>query len=236
MKILAKVFQATHVGKVRYNNEDSLTVIEPETYAVADGMGGASAGEIASQMLIETVKNFLSKTPRPWDENILAQAILLANDKILNTARRHEEYHGMGTTATVLSLDGQTAHFAHVGDSRLYLLRENFFKQMTEDHSYVETLVRRGELTAEEARVHPMKNVLTQAVGAMANLSIDKANFPVERGDIFLLCTDGLTNMVEDELILKILKTAENPADALIEAALDAGGRDNVSVIVAGVD
>ena len=222
---MAKVFQATHVGKVRYNNEDSLTVIEPETYAVADGMGGASAGEIASQMLVETVKNFLSKTPRPWDENILAQAILLANDKILNTARRHEEYHGMGTTATVLSLDGQTA-----------LLRENFFKQMTEDHSYVETLVRRGELTAEEARVHPMKNVLTQAVGAMANLSIDKANFPVERGDIFLLCTDGLTNMVEDELIQKILKTAENPADALIEAALDAGGRDNVSVIVAGVD
>lgn len=199
-------------------------------------MGGASAGEVASKMLVETVKNFLLKTPQPWDENILAQAILLANDKILNTARRHEEYHGMGTTATILSLDGGQAYFAHVGDSRLYLLRNNFFRQITEDHSYVETLVRRGELTAEAARFHPMKNVLTQAVGALANLFIDKATFPVERGDIFLLCTDGLTNMVEDAEIEKILQTAENPADALIEAALSAGGKDNVSVIVAGVD
>ena len=233
---MAKIFQATHVGKVRYNNEDSLIVIEPETFAVADGMGGASAGEVASQMLVETVKNFLSKTPKTWDENILAQTILLANDKILNTARRHEEYHGMGTTATILSLDGGLAYFAHVGDSRLYLLRNNLFQQVTEDHSYVETLVRRGELTAEEARFHPMKNVLTQAVGAMTNLYIDKGNFPVERGDVFLLCTDGLTNMVEDELIIKILQTAKNPADALIDAALDAGGRDNISVIVAGVD
>ena len=233
---MAKIFQATHVGKVRYNNEDSLIVIEPKTYVVADGMGGASAGEVASQMLVDTVKNFLSKTVKPWDEKILAQAILLANDKILNTARRHEEYHGMGTTATILSLDNGKAYFAHVGDSRLYLLRKNIFQQMTEDHSYVETLVRRGELTAEEARVHPMKNVLTQAVGAVANLYINTGNFSVERGDIFLLCTDGLTNMVANELIVKILQTAENPAEALIDAALNAGGRDNVSVIVAGVD
>ena len=233
---MAKVYQATNVGKVRYNNEDSLAVIEPETYVVADGMGGAQAGEVASRMLVETVKNFLSKHLQPYDEKILSQAILLANDKILNTARRHEEYHGMGTTATILSLGGRQAHFAHVGDSRLYLLRKNFFKQMTEDHSYVETLVRRGELTAEEARVHPMKNVLMQAVGAVTNLQIDTANFQTESGDLFLLCSDGLTNMVEDEDIAKILKTAANPADALIEAALNAGGKDNISVIVAGVD
>ena len=221
---MAKVYQATHVGKVRNNNEDSLTVIEPETYVVADGMGGAQAGEVASRILIDTVRNFLSKMPRPWDEEILSQAILLANDKILNTARRHEEYHGMGTTATVLSLDGNTAYFAHVGDSRIYLLRNNFFQQVTQDHSYVETLVRRGELTAEEA------------VGAIPEIQIDADNFPVQSGDIFLLCTDGLTNMVDDELILKILLSASNPADALIDAALNAGGRDNVSVIVAGVD
>ena len=233
---MAKVYQATNVGKVRYNNEDSLAVIEPETYVVADGMGGAQAGEVASRMLVETVKNFLSKHLQPYDEKILSQAILLANDKILNLARRHEEYHGMGTTATILSLGGRQAHFAHVGDSRLYLLRKNFFKQMTEDHSYVETLVRRGELTAEEARVHPMKNVLMQAVGAVTNLQIDAANFQTESGDLFLLCSDGLTNMVEDEDIAKILKTAANPADALIEAALNAGGKDNISVIVAGVD
>ena len=233
---MAKVYQATNVGKVRYNNEDSLEVIEPETYVVADGMGGAQAGEVASRMLVETVKNFLLKTPRPWHEKILAQAILLANDKILNTARRHGEYHGMGTTATVLSLNGRQAYFAHVGDSRIYLLRGNSFKQMTEDHSYVETLVRRGELTAEEARIHPMKNVLTQAVGAVTNLQIDTANFQAEPGDLFLLCSDGLTNMVDDASIAKILKTAANPAEALIEAALNAGGKDNISVIVAGVD
>lgn len=233
---MAKVFQATHVGKVRYNNEDSLIVIEPETYVVADGMGGVQAGEVASQMLIETVQSFLSKTPRPWYEKILAQAILLANDKILNTARHHEEYHGMGTTATILSMDGKHAHFAHVGDSRLYLLRGDDFKQITEDHSYVETLVKRGEITAAEARLHPMKNILTQAVGALANLHIDADNFPAQSGDKFLLCTDGLTNMVEDADIKKILQTATEPAEALIEAALEAGGKDNVTVIVAGVD
>lgn len=233
---MAKVYQATHVGNVRHNNEDSLIVIEPETFVVADGMGGASAGEIASQMLVETVKSFLAKSPAPWNEKILAQAILLANDKILNLARRQEEYRGMGTTATILSLDNGRAYFAHVGDSRLYRLRGDAFEQMTEDHSYVETLVRRGELTLDEARIHPMKNVLTQAVGAIPELHIDKSNFHTESGDTFLLCTDGLTNMVEDATIAEILKRADNPADALIEAALNAGGKDNISVIVAGVD
>ena len=233
---MTKVFQSTHVGKVRSNNEDALIVIEPETFVVADGMGGASAGEGASQMLIETVKQFLSKTPPPWNEKLLSQAILLANDKILNKARLNPEFRGMGTTATILSFDGGKAYFAHVGDSRLYLLRNNYFAQITQDHSYVETLVKRGEISHEEARMHPMKNVLTQAVGAVTELDIDAANFSVQSGDIFLLCTDGLTNMVEDELIAKILLGASNPADALIDAALSAGGKDNVSVIVAGVD
>ena len=169
---MAKIYQATHVGNVRKNNEDSLIVIEPSTFVVADGMGGASAGEVASQLLVETVKQFLAKNPAPWHEKLLAQAILLANDKILNLARRHVEYQGMGTTATILSLDEGKAYFAHVGDSRLYRLRGDAFEQMTEDHSYVETLVRRGELTPEEARAHPMKNVLIQAVGAIPELHI----------------------------------------------------------------
>lgn len=233
---MAQVFQATHVGKVRSNNEDSLTVIEPTTFVVADGMGGAQAGEVASQMLIESVRSSLAKTPLPWYEKRLAQAIILANDEILNMARRHEEYQGMGTTATILHLDGRHAHFAHVGDSRLYLLRGDDFRQITQDHSYVETLVRRGEITEAQARVHPMKNVLTQAVGATVNLHVDAENFPAQIGDKFLLCTDGLTNMVSDADIKNILLTADNPAEALIKAALDAGGKDNVTVIVAGVD
>ena len=233
---MTRIFQATHVGKVRHNNEDSLAVIEPETFIVADGMGGASAGEVASQMLVETVKEFLAETPPIWDEKILSQAIVLANRKILELARRNEDYRGMGTTATLLSLNDKRAYFAHVGDSRIYRLRNNFLEQITEDHSYVETLVRRGELTPEAARVHPMKNVLTQAVGAMDELNIDAANFLIENGDTYLLCTDGLTNMVDDDAVAKILKTAGNPADALIDAALSAGGKDNVSVIVVGVD
>lgn len=233
---MAKVFQATHVGKIRRNNEDSLTVIEPQTFVVADGMGGAQAGEVASQLLVEVVKIVLAEIPAPWDEKILSRAILAANEKILDTARQNAEYRGMGTTATILSLNGAQAYFAHFGDSRLYLLRSGTLRQLTEDHSYVETLVRRGELTAEAARTHPMKNVLTQAVGAMDDIQVDAGNFPVQGGDIFLLCTDGLTNMVDDATIAKILQTAENPADVLIDAALAAGGRDNVTVIVAGVD
>ena len=142
----------------------------------------------------------------------------------------------MGTTATILSLSGATAYFAHVGDSRLYRLRDNHLEQITRDHSYVETLVRSGELTEAEARVHPMKNILLQAVGAMEEIFVDAANFPVQSGDKFLLCTDGLTNMVDDAHIAQILMTASEPADALIEAALTAGGKDNVTAIVAGVD
>lgn len=233
---MSKVFQATHVGKVRRNNEDSLIVIEPETFVVADGMGGASAGEVASSMLVETVKKFLTASPAPWDETTLIKAIARANGDIWNLSRQNENYSGMGTTATILYLDGSKAYFAHVGDSRLYLLRNGILEQITEDHSYVETLVRRGELPEAQARVHPMKNVLTQAVGAMPELQIDAASFSAQPDDVFLLCTDGLTNMVDDETIARILQTSPNPADALINAALDGGGKDNVSVIVVGID
>ena len=136
-------------------------------------------------------------------------------------AKENPELQGMGTTATILHLYNGQASFAHIGDSRLYRLRNKIFEQMTQDHSYVEELVRRGEITEAEARVHPMKNILTQAVGAVEEISVDTASFPVETGDIFLLCTDGLTNMVDDENISEILLTSSNPAEDLIQAALD---------------
>ena len=199
-------------------------------------MGGASAGEVASSMLVETVENFLTNSPVPWDETTLIKAIARANEDIWNLSRQNENYSGMGTTATILYLNGDKAYFAHVGDSRLYLLRNGILNQITEDHSYVETLVRRGEITEEQARVHPMKNVLTQAVGAMPELQIDAANFSTQLDDVFLLCTDGLTNMVDDENIARILQTSPNPAEDLINAALENGGKDNVSVIVVGID
>ncbi|MBO4401916.1 MAG: Stp1/IreP family PP2C-type Ser/Thr phosphatase [Selenomonadaceae bacterium] len=229
---MSKVYHATHVGKVRNNNEDALIYIEPETFVVADGMGGAAAGEIASRMLVETVEDFLPSVPRPWHEDILQKSILKANAAILRTARSNENYRGMGTTATILHLYDGRAYYAHVGDSRLYRLRNNQLEQITEDHSYVEELVRRGTLTPEEARVHPLKNLLTQAVGVIEEISVDTASFSVADGDIYLLCTDGLTNMISDKTIAEILSNSSSPVEELIDAALDNGGHDNISAIV----
>lgn len=229
---MTKVFEATHVGRIRRNNEDALAVIEPETFVVADGMGGAAAGEVASRLLIDTVKNFLPAVPEPWSEDILKKAIMKSNAAILRAAKNNSDYQGMGTTATILHMYSGRAYYAHVGDSRLYRLKNNRLEQITQDHSYVEDLVRRGEITADEARNHPFKNILTQAVGAVEDITVDTASFSIEGGEIFLLCTDGLTNMLDDAEIAEILKASENPADDLVEAALKSGGVDNVSVIV----
>ena len=229
---MSKVYQATHVGKVRKNNEDALIFIEPEIFVVADGMGGQAAGEVASKMLIDTVKNFLPSIPEPLHEDILKKAILKSNAAILRAANENPNYRGMGTTATILHIYKDRAYYAHVGDSRIYRLKNKILEQITQDHSYVEDLVRRGELTAAEARLHPMKNILTQAVGAVENISVDTASFSVHAGEIFLLCTDGLTNMIDDNEIAEILLANENPAESLVQAALDNGGADNISVIV----
>ncbi len=233
---MSKFYQATDVGRIRKNNEDSLIVIEPETFVVADGMGGQAAGEVASKMLVETLKNFLPLVPEPLNEEILTKSILKANAAIIKTARENKNYRGMGTTATILHIYKNRAYYAHIGDSRLYRLRNKNLEQITEDHSYVETLVRRGEITPEEARVHPMKNILTQAVGADENISVDSGNLRIDVDDIFMLCTDGLTNMVTDENILKILLESGRRSDDLVQAALNNGGHDNVSVIVVKID
>ena len=233
------------MGLIRTQNEDSIAVIEPETFVVADGMGGQNAGEVASQMLVDIVRNELKSNNQNWNEQALESAILKANEIIYKESQENPEHEGMGTTATILHISEpketqpqittQMAYYAHVGDSRLYKLDGDNLKQITQDHSYVEDLVRRGEISAEEARIHPMKNMLTQAVGAMPEIVIDSGNFKVNQGDVFLLCSDGLTNMVDESEIAKILKTTKNPADALIEAALSHGGKDNISVIIVGI-
>lgn len=233
---MSKVYQATNVGKVRKNNEDSLLVTEPEIFIVADGMGGQAAGEVASKILVDTAKNFLPKIPAPLNEDILTKSILKANAEILKEVRENKNYRGMGTTATILHIYKNRAYYAHIGDSRLYRIRNKNIEQITEDHSYVESLVKRGEITQEEARVHPLKNILTQAVGADDDIEVDSGSFKIFTDDIYMLCTDGLTNMVSDEDILKILLSSKNPADDLVQAALDNGGNDNVSVIVVDID
>ena len=232
---MSKHYEATHTGLVRSHNEDAFAIIEPETYLVADGMGGQAAGEVASRMLVDSIKSYLHSTPQPWNEIALEKSIVEAGKQIFNAAKEHREYKGMGTTATLLHIEGERACFAHVGDSRIYRIKNDRISQLTNDHSYVETLVRNGEISQAAARIHPMKNYLTQAVGAMLDLKVDTGSFRIDANDVFLLCTDGLTNMVDDAVIADIIRNADNPAVELINAALENGGKDNITAIVLGV-
>lgn len=231
-----RVYQTTNVGLVRRINEDAVLCFDPYTYLVADGMGGHAAGEVASRILVDTIRQTLTVQPAPWGENELSQAVLRANEAILKRVSEAPELRGMGTTATLLHFEGNTAYYAHVGDSRLYLIRGGYMMQITRDHSYVEELVAMGSITHEEARNHPRKNLLTRAVGVMEKLSVDSGSFGIEQGDRLLLCTDGLTNMVSDNDIMELLKGEGNPADALISKAMEAGGSDNITAIVVVYD
>lgn len=235
---MTQSFYASDIGCVRAHNEDSgLALPEKQLYAVADGMGGQAAGEVASSLLVEALKDDLSAGGCLGEEE-LRQALLHANDIILGEVRVHPEHRGMGTTATVLHLEEGLAYWAHVGDSRLYLCREGSLRQITRDHSYVEGLVSRGELTQEEARNHPQRNMLLRAVGVEQELQVDTGSFPLQQGDMLLLATDGLMNMVEEDSIMEILQEARghddgrDPARQLVQRALAAGGSDNVTVIV----
>lgn len=232
MKYLSKVYRATDVGLVRSGNEDALAIFPPECYMVADGMGGHVAGEVASGLLVRVVQEYLQgKTS--LDANELRSAILVAHKEIQQVARNNAAYSGMGTTATIFHIEAGLLYWAHVGDSRLYLLRNGELVQVTRDHSYVEELVERGKLTESEARVHPQKNMLTRAVGMDGKLEVDGGQYSLEEGDTLLLATDGLMNMVPNEAICRILseKTGDK-AMRLVSEALAAGGRDNVTVIV----
>ncbi len=231
-----KVYQKTDRGLVRPVNEDAVLSFDPDTYLVADGMGGHAAGEVASGILVETVRQVLTEEPLPWGEWAMKEALLRGNEAILARVGEHPAYKGMGTTATMLHFDEGRACYAHVGDSRLYLMRGGSLLQVTRDHSYVEELVARGSITQEEARNHPRKNLLTRAVGVEAKLRVDTGSFEAEPGDRFLLCTDGLTNMVTDEEILELLGTEENPVEHLMQKALDAGGSDNITILVVVYD
>lgn len=235
---MAESFAYTDVGRVRPTNEDSALCFAPGVAVVADGMGGRAAGEVASSLLVQTVREVLERAPRPWGEDALRQAVVLANERILAEAEKYPACEGMGTTATLVlyadaeETDGE-AVWAHVGDSRMYLLRSGELRQITRDHSYVEGLVESGSITEAEARKHPRKNVLTRAVGVEPDVEVDTGRLALQKGDMLLLATDGLTNMVEDADIARILSEHSNdPAYALGTAANDAGGRDNITAVV----
>ena len=224
----------TDIGKLRKQNEDAAWVDEARAvFAVADGMGGHLAGEVASRMAIEAVQRMARENERPGIA-ALREAVACAHETILTHAQDHIECAGMGTTLSVLWLGENYAYIAHVGDSRIYRLREGSLTQITQDHSLVEELVRAGLITREQARTHPRRNIITRALGTHGENEPDLLVTDVQDGDVFLLCTDGLTGMVPDDEIERTLRDCgiEAAADRLLALALDAGGRDNVTLIL----
>jgi protein phosphatase len=224
----------THVGLVRADNEDAY-LLAPPLFAVADGLGGHQAGEVASSIAVDTL---LEAAPRVADAKALGRAARRANTAVLEAAASGRGRSGMGTTLTAAMLDGTRIALAHVGDSRAYLLHYGTLEQLTQDHSMVADLVRQGRLTAEESRVHPNRSVITRALGSDPDMMADAFEVEAAPGDRLLLTTDGLTSMVEDRDIERILASAPTPVEAvdlLLDAALEAGGRDNVTVVVVDI-
>ena len=224
----------TDVGLVRGHNEDSYLVRNP-LFGVCDGMGGHAAGEVASSIAVRTIA---SHAPEHADDTLLGAAIEAANEAVIQGAANGEGKPGMGCTATCCIIEGTKMAIAHVGDSRIYLLRAGTLVRITHDHSYVEELVDAGEITADEARVHPSRSIITRALGSDPDMYADHFSLDVERGDRIILCSDGLSSMIPDAQIELLSVSSATPIDCtdqLVAAALEAGGHDNVSVIVVDV-
>ena len=234
----------TDVGLIRSGNEDNyLMVPERGIFVVADGMGGHAAGEIASEMAVQLISRDLGSFRGLSTEEAgsrMTTAIKAANAAIFERTLAEHDKRGMGTTATCLVLHGTNRYMiGQVGDSRAYLLREGRFHQLTKDHSYVQEQVDLGYLTPEQARTHPYANVITRCVGASADVMPDIFSGTVRAGDVFLLASDGLTGMVEDEVLQSILQSQGNPerwVDKMVAEANRRGGLDNITCIIAHVD
>lgn len=223
----------TDVGKVRANNQDAPIVSEKlRLYGVADGMGGHRGGEVASTSARDDLLRELEgKTP---SVAALSSAIEEVNRQIYHQQEHDDALTGMGTTLSVLWMSDNFVYIGHVGDSRVYLLRDGEFKQMTLDHSLVEQLVREGVLTEEEAQNHPMRNIITRAIGTDESVEVDVVVEERRKGDLWLACSDGLHGLVDDRQMRDALRqyAPEKAADVLLKAALDAGGRDNVTLVI----
>jgi protein phosphatase len=225
----------TNRGRMRRANEDYF-VMRPEAgaFIVCDGMGGAAAGETASHLAADTAAAALAKA-RPGSAAI-REAVRLANSAVYERARQDRRLEGMGTTLVALSLAGNTAWVGHVGDSRCYRWRAGTLQRLTQDHSLVEEQIRIGRMTREQARRSPMQNVITRAVGTRAEVVADVQEFKLQRDDLFLIASDGLTRELTDTAIAAILETAASDLQAacaaLVAAANDAGGRDNITCVL----
>ncbi len=238
-----KAVNKTDVGKVRQINEDSSWVDTDwnglTLAIVADGMGGHKAGDVASQMAITVMQEQLAEISKDSSteqcEDILRTAIHTANHKLYELASSHSAYSGMGTTIAVVLASSEWLLAAHIGDSRIYLCTEHKVQQLTEDHSLVNELVKTGQISAEEASTHPRRNILTKAVGTDPYVDADVKQVEWKIGDRILICSDGLTSMIGADRIGEYVHNAESleqTADRLVECALEAGGDDNVTVVL----
>lgn len=220
---------SSDIGRVREVQEDSL-LVSPPLFAVADGMGGHSAGDVASRLALDVLSG-----DGPRDLNMLREAVVRANRAIYEKAGSSPGLSGMGTTITAMLAGDHTAGIAHVGDSRAYLLREGELQRLTEDHTVIERMVREGRLRAEDAAHHPQRSILERALGVDGDVEVDVSEIDLRAGDRILLCTDGLTGLVDEDEIREVLRSEEDPArasDRLVAAAVQAGGHDNVTAVV----
>jgi PPM family protein phosphatase len=229
---VAEHWAGTDTGLQRRANEDSLLVRSP-LFVVADGMGGAQAGEVASSVAVDTFRAGLQDGEDP--ERSLVAQVEQANSRINELSHSNAEHAGMGTTITAVYVGEQDVAIAHVGDSRAYCMRDGELLRLTDDHSLVDELIRQGKLTPEEAEEHPQRSVITRALGPEATVEVDVRSFRGRPGDVYLLCSDGLTTMVGEAELLRLLAANERLADvgeALIAAANGAGGKDNITVVL----
>jgi protein phosphatase len=233
---VAEQYTGTDTGRQRRANEDSM-LARPPLFVVADGMGGAQAGEVASRLAVESFQDGLPDTADA--EGSLAAYARAANVSIHELSQANAEHAGMGTTLTAVYVGAEEVAIAHVGDSRAYCLRGGALLRLTDDHSLVDELIRQGKLTAEEAVEHPQRSVITRALGPEPEVEIDTRSYRARDGDVYLLCSDGLTTMVSDERLAGILLAhprLRDAGEALIAAANEAGGRDNITVLLLRVE
>ena len=238
----------TDTGLARQHNEDCFAIDEErKLYVVADGMGGHSHGEVASKLSVDSICEFVTRngdatpSPHPWDDalrphsNLLRGAILSAQRRVLRAIEGDLSLSGMGTTVVGLMVQDDVGAVAHVGDSRIYRARKGTFELLTQDHTWVNEQVMAGYLSDEQARTHPLRNVVTRALGGEAEVDIDLQEVTLENGDVFLLCSDGLTGMLRDEEILSVLQGEPDlnvACQTLIDAANARGGSDNITAVI----
>jgi protein phosphatase len=230
---LARATAVTDTGRRRRRNEDAF-VCDPPLFAIADGMGGAQAGEVASHLAATSLRH--ASHDGPVDEQRVTQLIQDANRSVYERQRDDESTSGMGTTMTVALVEGEIAHIGHVGDSRAYLVRDHKLEQLTEDHSLVGELIRSGRLSPEEAEAHPHRSVITRVLGTDPDVDVDAFSIETRPGDLFMLCSDGLTSMVDDARILDVIEKHRGNVDATARALVDeanrSGGEDNITVVL----